>query len=49
MTCISSQNNRPPLRQNPFTTYRDPETGRWVVVSAESNAAANTAEASRQR
>jgi len=20
------------LRTNPFTTYRDPETGRWVVV-----------------
>jgi hypothetical protein len=21
-----------PLRQNPFTTYRDPVTGQWVVV-----------------
>lgn len=21
-----------PLRQNPFTAYRDPETGRWVIV-----------------
>ncbi|WP_017660368.1 hypothetical protein [Baaleninema simplex] len=20
------------LRQNPFTTYRDPKTGRWIVV-----------------
>jgi len=20
------------LRPNPFTTYRDPDTGRWVVV-----------------
>lgn len=20
------------LRTNPFTTYRDPETGRWIVV-----------------
>ncbi len=20
------------LRTNPFTTYRDPKTGRWVVV-----------------
>ena len=25
----SSQNY---LKPNPFTTYRDPETGRWVVV-----------------
>lgn len=23
-----------PLKQNPFTTYRDPETGKWVVVGA---------------
>ena len=23
----------PILRQNPFTTYRDPKTGRWVVVT----------------
>ncbi|MBD2464409.1 hypothetical protein H6G89_25720 [Oscillatoria sp. FACHB-1407] len=22
------------LRQNPFTTYRDPETGRWMVIKA---------------
>lgn len=21
-----------PLKPNPFTTYRDPKTGRWVVV-----------------
>lgn len=21
-----------PLRSNPFTTYRDPKTGRWLVV-----------------
>ncbi|MGB3612622.1 MAG: hypothetical protein WBA10_02425, partial [Elainellaceae cyanobacterium] len=20
------------LKSNPFTTYRDPETGRWIVV-----------------
>jgi hypothetical protein len=20
------------LKTNPFTTYRDPETGRWIVV-----------------
>lgn len=24
------------LRQNPFTTYRDPETGVWVVVKTMS-------------
>lgn len=22
-----------PLKANPFTTYRDPKTGRWVVVT----------------
>jgi len=22
----------PKLKQNPFTTYRDPKTGRWIVV-----------------
>jgi hypothetical protein len=22
------------LRQNPFTTYRDPQTGQWVVVKS---------------
>jgi len=24
------------LRPNPFTTYRDPETGKWIVVKTES-------------
>lgn len=24
--------SRKPLKQNPFTSYRDPVTGRWVVV-----------------
>ena len=24
------------LRPNPFTTYRDPETGKWIVVKVES-------------
>ena len=24
------------LRPNPFTTYRDPETGKWIVIKAES-------------
>lgn len=24
--------NQKTLRQNPFTTYRDPQTGLWVVV-----------------
>jgi hypothetical protein len=23
------------LKVNPFTTYRDPQTGRWVVVKTE--------------
>ncbi|HIK54369.1 MAG TPA: hypothetical protein IGS37_04300 [Synechococcales cyanobacterium M55_K2018_004] len=23
---------RNPLRPNPFTTYRDPQTGQWIVV-----------------
>ncbi|MGB3403299.1 MAG: AraC family transcriptional regulator [Microcoleaceae cyanobacterium] len=26
-----------PLKINPFTTYRDPNTGRWSVVKPESN------------
>lgn len=26
---------RPPLKTNPFTTYRDPKTGRWQVILAE--------------
>ncbi|MBF2020858.1 MAG: hypothetical protein IGR93_12315 [Hydrococcus sp. C42_A2020_068] len=25
-----------PLQPNPFTTYRDPKTGLWVVVTATS-------------
>ncbi|AFY76857.1 hypothetical protein Ple7327_1478 [Pleurocapsa sp. PCC 7327] len=25
-----------PLQPNPFTTYRDPKTGLWVVVKATS-------------
>jgi hypothetical protein len=24
-----------PLRPNPFTTYRDPQTGQWIVVKPE--------------
>ncbi|MGB3404296.1 MAG: hypothetical protein WBA77_16545 [Microcoleaceae cyanobacterium] len=23
------------LKINPFTTYRDPETGRWIVIKTE--------------
>lgn len=30
MTQVKTQENK--LRSNPFTTYRDPKTGRWVVV-----------------
>ncbi len=32
-------NNKKPLRQNPFTAYRDPITGQWLIVlhSASSN------------
>lgn len=26
-----------PLKNNPFTSYRDPNTGRWVVVAAVEN------------
>jgi len=26
-----------PLKANPFTTYRDPVTGRWIVVQTVSN------------
>jgi hypothetical protein len=28
---MTSPTNRT-LKQNPFTTYRDPQTGRWTVV-----------------
>jgi hypothetical protein len=24
-----------PLQPNPFTTYRDPKTGRWIVVESQ--------------
>ena len=24
-----------PLKPNPFLTYRDPETGRWIVVKEQ--------------
>ena len=26
-----------PLKSNPFTTYRDPQTGKWIVVNQEEN------------
>jgi len=26
-----------PLKINPFTSYRDPDTGRWIVVTAVQN------------
>ena len=26
-----------PLRPNPFHTYRDPDTGKWVVVESASS------------
>ncbi len=29
-----ANNSRKVLRANPFTTYRDPVTGKWVVVPA---------------
>jgi len=32
-TLIKSSGDRPKnLKANPFTTYRDPQTGRWIVV-----------------
>lgn len=24
-----------PLQPNPFTTYRDPKTGKWIVVESQ--------------
>ncbi|MBF2077180.1 MAG: hypothetical protein IGR76_01320 [Synechococcales cyanobacterium T60_A2020_003] len=32
-----NQRRPTPLKTNPFTTYRDPETGRWQVVPADSS------------
>ncbi len=29
-----SQSHRKPLRPNPFGTYRDPQTGKWLVIRA---------------
>lgn len=26
-----------PLKTNPFTTYRDPETGRWITLKNHSS------------
>ncbi|MBF2085346.1 hypothetical protein [Thermoleptolyngbya sp. C42_A2020_037] len=32
-TLIEPSGDRPKsLKTNPFTTYRDPQTGRWIVV-----------------
>ncbi|WP_421657745.1 hypothetical protein [Leptothermofonsia sp. ETS-13] len=28
----SEQTGQRSLRPNPFTTYRDPKTGRWIVI-----------------
>jgi hypothetical protein len=28
----SAETSKKRLRQNPFTTYRDPQTGLWMVV-----------------
>ena len=28
-------NQTKPLRQNPFMTYRDPDTGKWLVVKQQ--------------
>ncbi len=36
------------LKQNPFTTYRDPQTGRWMVVPSEANASSPQTERSRK-
>ena len=27
-----AQSTKKPLRPNPFTAYREPDTGRWVVI-----------------
>lgn len=32
-----NQRRPTPLKTNPFTTYRDPKTGRWQVVPADSS------------
>lgn len=34
-----SQANYDGLRPNPFETYRDPLTGKWVVIKAAAHAA----------
>ncbi|MDY7022969.1 MAG: hypothetical protein SWJ54_16740 [Cyanobacteriota bacterium] len=26
-----------PLKSNPFTTYRDPKTGQWIVIRHQSS------------
>ncbi len=33
-------NQTKPLRQNPFMTYRDPDTGKWLVVKQQQQQAA---------
>lgn len=37
MTQVKNQPQK--LRSNPFITYRDPKTGRWVVVKVAPAAA----------
>ncbi|MEL6221037.1 MAG: hypothetical protein AAFR31_00180 [Cyanobacteria bacterium J06627_8] len=31
-----AQSSKPVLRQNPFTAYREPDTGRWIIVHPSS-------------
>jgi hypothetical protein len=32
---MATQSSSKELRPNPFIAYRDPETGKWIVVKSE--------------
>ncbi|WP_255528407.1 MULTISPECIES: hypothetical protein [Planktothrix] len=32
---MATQSSNKELRPNPFMAYRDPETGKWIVVKPE--------------
>ncbi|MGL5131507.1 MAG: hypothetical protein ACRC78_03205 [Planktothrix sp.] len=32
---MATQSSGKELRPNPFIAYRDPETGKWIVVKSE--------------
>ncbi|WP_324633058.1 hypothetical protein [Phormidium sp. CCY1219] len=38
---MSTANNDKTLRPNPYQTYRDPSSGKWIVVTANEGSNCN--------